>query len=45
MTKPVISGRSLELNFATSAAGGIRAQVLDEDETAIPGFGLETARS
>lgn len=41
MTKPVIfSGRGLELNFATSAAGGVRVQILDKDEAAIPGLAL-----
>jgi len=41
LTRPIVfDGRSLELNFATSAAGGVRVQVLQPDETAIPGLGL-----
>ncbi|MBI2688305.1 MAG: hypothetical protein HYX27_18540 [Acidobacteria bacterium] len=41
LTKPLVfSGKELELNFATSAAGGVRVEVLQADETAITGLGL-----
>lgn len=41
MTQPLVfAGRELELNFATSAYGGVRVQMLTEDEQAIPGLGL-----
>lgn len=40
-TKPfVFSGRELELNFATSAYGGIRVEVQDAEGLAIPGLSL-----
>ena len=35
------TGDRLELNFATSAAGGIRVELQDVDGTPIPGFTLE----
>lgn len=45
LTRPLLfSGRQLELNYASSAAGGVRVQVLNADETAIPGFGLGDCR-
>lgn len=45
MTPPLtFTGRRLELNFSTSAYGGIRVQVLDADETAIPGLALGDCR-
>jgi hypothetical protein len=45
LTKPfVLAGRQLELNFATSAAGGVRVEVQNADETAIPGLGLGDCR-
>ena len=41
LTKPfTVSGRTLELNFVTSAAGGIRVEILDENGKAFPGFAL-----
>jgi hypothetical protein len=41
LTVPVpCTGANLELNFATSAYGGVRVQVLNEDETPIPGLAL-----
>ena len=41
VTKPVVlSGQPLKLNFATSAAGGIRAEIQDADGKVIPGFEL-----
>lgn len=40
-TKPfVINGERLELNFATSAAGGVRVELQDVDGAALPGFTL-----
>lgn len=45
LTKPfTFAGRRLEINFATSAYGGVRVQLLNDDETAIPGFGLDDCR-
>jgi len=42
ITKPfTFSGRELALNCATSAAGGIRAEMQGEDGRAIPGFALD----
>ncbi|MDF1739033.1 MAG: hypothetical protein P1U86_07725 [Verrucomicrobiales bacterium] len=39
ITKPVrFSGDHLEINFSTSAAGGVRVELLDESGTPIPGF-------
>ncbi|MAT15287.1 MAG: hypothetical protein CMJ46_08465 [Planctomyces sp.] len=41
-TKPIIfSGKQLELNYATSAAGGLRVELQDDDGTPIPGFTLD----
>lgn len=41
ITKPLIfSGNQLDLNFATSAAGGIRVEIQDADGKPIPGFTL-----
>lgn len=34
------TGRSLTMNFATSAAGGVQVEIQDEDGQAIPGFAL-----
>ena len=43
-TRPLLfDGNRLELNFATSAAGGIRVTLLDEEGTPIPGYGPEEA--
>jgi hypothetical protein len=42
ITKPLIfTGNSLTLNFASSAAGGVRVALLAEAGEPIPGFGLE----
>ena len=42
LTKPLrFSGKELFLNFATSAAGGIRVEILDLSGSAIPGYTLE----
>jgi hypothetical protein len=41
-TKPfVYGGNRLELNYAASAAGSIRAELQDENGRALPGFGLD----
>lgn len=38
VTKPLtFSGRELVINFATSAAGGVRVEILDEGGKAVPG--------
>ena len=36
-------GNALELNYATSAAGGLRVEIVGADGEAIPGFGLDAA--
>src|SRR5262249_44190257 len=39
LTKPLkFSGRALEINYATSAAGGIRVEIQDEMGNPLPGF-------
>ncbi len=44
VTKPlVVSGSRLELNYATSAAGGIRVEIQNEQGIAIPGFAAADA--
>ena len=41
VTKPfVFSGNKLELNFETSAAGGLRLEIQDENGKPIPGYAL-----
>ena len=41
VTKPItFSGRQLLINYATSAAGGIRVEIQDEAGRALPGFAL-----
>ncbi len=41
-TKPIIfSGKHLQLNFSTSAIGGIKVELLDKNGKPIPGFGLD----
>jgi hypothetical protein len=41
-TKPVqLSGNRLVLNYATSAAGSVQVELLNEDNHALPGFGLD----
>ncbi len=43
-TRPLVfEGDRLSLNFATSAAGGIRVSLLDVDGTPIPGYGGDDA--
>lgn len=44
ITKPLtFTGRSLTMNFASSAAGGVRVEIQDADGKPIPGFTLEEA--
>jgi hypothetical protein len=41
VTKPLtLSGQPLKLNFATSAAGGLRVEIQEADGKSIPGFTL-----
>jgi len=43
-TRPVrFTGNALEVNYGTSAAGGLRVELLGEDGEALPGFGLASA--
>ena len=45
ITKPFqFSGQELEINYATSAAGGLRFEFQDEAGKAIPGFALKDSR-
>jgi len=45
LTKPLtFDGKRLSINFATSAAGGIRVEIQDAKGQPIPGFALEDAR-
>ncbi|MGM0490939.1 MAG: hypothetical protein ACQESR_29800 [Planctomycetota bacterium] len=45
ITKPItFTGNALHLNFATSAAGGIRVEILDAEGTPIPGYTLDECR-
>jgi hypothetical protein len=42
VTKPVrFTGRQLQLNFSTSAAGSVRVELQDETGRPLPGFSLE----
>jgi len=42
VTRPIVfSGRSLCINYATSAAGSIRVEIQDADGSPIPGYRLE----
>jgi len=42
VTKPIVfSGKCLEMNFSTSAAGLIQVEIQDASGTPIPGFALE----
>ena len=44
VTKPLtFTGKELTLNFATSAAGGIRVEIQDEQGRALPGYALADA--
>lgn len=41
VTKPLVfAGRALSLNFATSAAGGVKVELQDADGQPLPGFSL-----
>jgi len=41
LTKPIeFTGRTLDLNFSTSAAGSVRVEIQDADGTPLPGFAL-----
>lgn len=45
VTKPLtFSGSQLVINYATSAAGGIRVEIQDEAGQALPGFALSDCR-
>ncbi|CAL1520741.1 hypothetical protein MMC2321_04531 [Chitinophaga sp. MM2321] len=45
LTKPfVFSGKELEINYSTSAAGEIRIEIQDEKGKAIPGYTLKDAQ-
>ncbi|MBZ5855838.1 glycoside hydrolase family protein [Flavihumibacter profundi] len=45
ITKPfVFSGKELEINYATSAAGEIRIEIQDQNGKAIPGFTMDDSR-
>jgi hypothetical protein len=42
VTRPLkFTGDRLELNFSTSAAGGIRVEIQDADGKPLPGFSLD----
>ncbi|MCB1064831.1 MAG: hypothetical protein KDN20_18165 [Verrucomicrobiae bacterium] len=42
ITKPIVlEGKQLSLNFSTSAAGSVRVEIQNPDDTAIPGFSLD----
>lgn len=44
LTRPLIfSGRELELNYATSAAGSLRVEIRDAENNPLPGYGLRDA--
>lgn len=44
VTKPLlVTGRNLSLNFATSAAGGIKVEIEYANGTPIPGFSMDDA--
>lgn len=44
ITKPItFSGKQLTMNFASSAASGIRVEIQDANGKALPGFALEDA--
>jgi hypothetical protein len=44
VTKPLtFAGKELELNVATSAAGGVRVEVQDEAGRPVPGYALADA--
>ncbi len=42
ITKPLVfTGRELSLNFSTSAAGGVKVGIEDDEGKAMPGFSIE----
>ncbi len=42
VTRPIIlKGKSLSVNFATSAAGSLRLEIQNPDGSPVPGFGLD----
>lgn len=44
LTKPIVfNGNSLEINYATSAAGFVKVELLDGDGKTIPGFSKDDA--
>jgi hypothetical protein len=44
VTKPIVfRGRRLVVNYATSAAGGLRVEILGPDDAPIPGYDLPSA--
>lgn len=44
LTRPLLfSGRSLELNYATGAAGSLRVEIQDENGVPLPGYRLREA--
>jgi hypothetical protein len=46
LTKPLkFTGRELEINFATSAAGSIRVEMQNEAGQPLPGFALADSQS
>jgi hypothetical protein len=46
ITRPFIfSGRELEINYSTSAAGEIRVEIQDENGKPIPGYTLEESQA
>ncbi len=45
ITRPIrFSGSKLEINYSSSAAGGVRVEIQDAEGQAIPGFSLADAR-
>jgi hypothetical protein len=43
-TRPFIfSGKELEINYATSAAGSIKVEIQDQDGNTLPGYGFENS--
>lgn len=46
VTRPLaFSGDSMEINFATSAAGGIQVELQNTNGKLIPGFGMESCKT
>lgn len=45
VTKPIVfQGSRLTINYSTSAAGGVRVEIQDQDGKPLPGFRLEDSR-